>query len=66
MSKERLEVQQEVEKENLDVFAETLKKVMETTAEKRGPAAKSIMAAFQVYYSQIGGSFAKAPEMDTY
>lgn len=66
MSKERKVEKVEVEKENVNVFSETLKKILETSPESRGPAAQAIMASFQVYYSQIGGSAAKASSFETY
>jgi hypothetical protein len=56
MSVRRLQTTTEVEEESYDVFAETLKKIMETSPENRGPAAKAIMAGFQVYFGLIGGA----------
>lgn len=60
MSKKQIEVTQFKEEENFDVFASTLREIMESGPDNRGPAAKAIMSAFQVYYDMIGGAAAKA------
>ncbi len=58
MSKNQIEVTQNKEEENFDVFSDTLKKIIHTPEENRGPAAKAIMSSFQVYYDMIGGAAA--------
>lgn len=49
MSDKRIQVTTEVEQENYDAFVATLKQIMATSPENRGPAAQAVMAAFQVY-----------------
>ena len=59
MSKKQIQTTQAKEEEDYQVFAKTLKRIMETAPENRGPAGKAIMSAFQVYYDMIGGVAAK-------
>lgn len=59
MSEKQVEVTKHEEEESFDLFAKTLKKILETPADERGPAAKAIMSSFQVYYDMIGGAAAR-------
>ena len=53
MSHKRISVTKEKEEESFQVFSRTLKTIMETPPQDRGPVSKSIMAGFQVYYEMI-------------
>ncbi|MEQ1717197.1 MAG: hypothetical protein ABL907_14645 [Hyphomicrobium sp.] len=63
MSKKQIQATEMKEEENYDAFAETLKKIIATPPDNRGPAAKAVMSAFQVYYAMIGGVAARSEKL---
>jgi hypothetical protein len=58
MSSKRTSITVDREHEDIEVFSETLRKIIQTPRENRGPAAQAVMSAFQVYYEMIGGATA--------
>ena len=50
----------EIQNESKDDFANSYKSLMEDTSKQDGVESKDLLAAFEVYYSQIGGGPATA------
>ena len=63
MSNKQIQATESKEEEDYKIFAETLRKIMKSAPESRGPAGKAIMSAFQVYYDMIGGISARSEKL---